>query len=92
MPQADSASTTQRAFLRLATVNGVAIGASIHKLPDPRVMRTRPIFRSWSCAVDIDFLPDQINQRDIVEFVEVAGRIIGLCDWRPKFGRFEIER
>lgn len=65
-------------------VVGVRVGQA-------RVMRCRPVFRKWSATVVVDFLPDQLNGRDIIELAQVAGRIVGLCDWRPKFGRFSVE-
>jgi hypothetical protein len=54
-------------------------------------MRTRPIFRQWAATIIVDFLPDQLNARDVIELAEVGGRIIGIGDWRPKFGRFTTE-
>lgn len=56
-----------------------------------RVIRTRPIFREWSADVSIDFLPDQLSRQEVVETARVMGRLIGLGDWRPKFGRFTVE-
>lgn len=53
-----------------------------------RVMRTRPIFRDWSAEIFVDFLPDQLNRAEVAEMVGVAGSIVGLGDWRPRFGRF----
>lgn len=56
------------------------------------VMRTRPKFNNWELRnVVINFLPDQINREDLIRYLQVAGRIIGLCDFRPKFGRFDFE-
>lgn len=56
-----------------------------------RIMRTRPIFNNWSVEFIVNFMPNIINKEDVVEFIKRAGRIIGLSDWRPKYGRFEIE-
>lgn len=55
-----------------------------------RVIRTRPIFRRWAAQVTIDYLPDMLNGQDVIETMSVLGRIIGLGDWRPRFGRFEV--
>jgi hypothetical protein len=55
-----------------------------------RVIRTRPIFRQWAATVIIDFLPDQMDRADVIETMGVFGRVIGLGDWRPRFGRFEV--
>lgn len=55
-----------------------------------RVMRTRPKFDNWSAEIEIKFLPDIINERQIREIAVIAGDIIGVGDWRPKYGRFEV--
>lgn len=68
---------------RFRFVAGVRIGA--------RVMRTRPRFDRWEATIDVDYLPDQINEREVLEFSVVAGRTIGIGDWRPRFGRFTVE-
>jgi hypothetical protein len=57
-----------------------------------RIMRTRPIFPEWSLEFDINFLLDMFDSSQIIDTVETAGRIIGLSDWRPKYGRFVIEK
>ncbi len=56
-----------------------------------KVMRTRPIFRGWSCEATAQYDPDVLNQRDIEEIAVDAGKLVGLGDWRPKHGRFEAE-
>ena len=56
-----------------------------------KVMRTRPIFRGWSCEAVAQYDPDVLNQRDIEDFVVDAGKLVGLGDWRPKHGRFDAE-
>jgi hypothetical protein len=56
-----------------------------------RVMRTRPIFPDWSLEFIVHYKPSVLNLENVVEFVTIAGRDIGLSDWRPKYGRFEIE-
>lgn len=65
-------------------VRGVRISQS-------RVMRTRPIFANWSTIVEVVFDDEQVNESDVVRAMEDTGSKVGLCDYRPKFGRFEIE-
>lgn len=55
-----------------------------------RIVRTRPIFRQWALSFDIDFMPDELNQRGVIDMVHTMGRIVGFGDWRPKFGRFNV--
>lgn len=57
-----------------------------------RIMRTRPRFFPWACEFEVEYLPDQLNEREITEFVQVAGRLVGFGDWRPRCGRFETQK
>jgi hypothetical protein len=54
-----------------------------------KVMRTRPVFRTWSLVATAHYDPDVLNLRDIEEIAADAGKLVGLGDWRPKHGRFE---
>jgi hypothetical protein len=56
-----------------------------------RVVRSRPIFGGWSLTFTVAYDETVLNPKDIDGFVEIAGRQIGLCDWRPKYGRFDVE-
>lgn len=70
------------------------VGAAVNKA---RIIRTRPIFREWSMDIEIEFDPHAINEKDLRVYVERAGDVIGLGDWRPgspkggKHGRFEVK-
>jgi len=55
-----------------------------------KVMRTRPMFEEWAAEVSVCVLPDLVNPKDIALWMDIAGREVGLMDWRPKFGRFEV--
>lgn len=65
-------------------IAGVRVGQA-------RVMRTRPIFRKWAATVTFEYLDDQMDESDIIDIWRIAGRLVGLGDWRPRYGRFEIE-
>jgi hypothetical protein len=56
-----------------------------------KVMRTRPIFRSWSVNAVAQYDPDVLNMRDVEEMAMDAGKLVGMGDWRPKHGRFDAE-
>ncbi len=56
------------------------------------VMRTRPIFQDWVAIVEVLYVPTSLNEDHICQWMEIAGREVGLCDWRPKYGRFIAER
>lgn len=55
------------------------------------VMRVRPIFRSWKLPVAFDVIDDAINPKDVVRALWDAGAMVGMGDWRPRYGRFTVE-
>jgi len=56
-----------------------------------RIMRTRPLFRTWSLTFEVLYNASQLNLEEIAEFVRIGGEQIGLGDWRPRFGRYVVE-
>ncbi|MFC4170475.1 hypothetical protein ACFOYU_00110 [Microvirga sp. GCM10011540] len=61
------------------------------KVQRNKVMRTRPIFREWASEISVDFVPGQLNRSEVEEMVRTAGAVVGIGDWRPKFGRFSAQ-
>jgi hypothetical protein len=55
-------------------------------------MRTRPRFPEWAATLEIKFLPSLLNASEVKSFLVTAGREIGIGDWRPRFGRFEVAK
>jgi hypothetical protein len=55
-----------------------------------RIMRARPRFDNWSLKFKIKILDPIIRMPDVKEILGSAGRYVGLCDFRPLFGLFEI--
>lgn len=56
-----------------------------------RVIRTRPCFRMWSLTFTVMYDDVMLSASQLDDFVSEAGRIIGLGDWRPRNGRFDVE-
>ncbi len=56
------------------------------------INRTRPALRAgWKATFDlIVVLPEYIDRNTLRETIESAGRLIGVGDFRPMFGRFGI--
>lgn len=55
-----------------------------------RIIRYRPVFPVWECTFEA-----MLSELDVSTFkniLETAGRFIGLGDFRPKFGLFEITK
>lgn len=73
-----------------------AAGKHLHRVAvrvgTARVMRTRPIFRSWSACITISYDSSVVDEPEILGMLRAAGQQVGIGDWRPRFGRFEVER
>jgi hypothetical protein len=57
-----------------------------------RVMRTRPVFNEWAATVIINYDDTQVNEAQVLEWLKAAGTQVGIGDWRPKYGRFEVSK
>jgi hypothetical protein len=56
------------------------------------IMRCRPKFPlGWSVEVPISFEPSVMDRDDLIDIADRAGALIGLGDYRPRYGRFSVE-
>lgn len=58
------------------------------KVKQARVMRTRPRFNTWNCTFLASYDENLLNFNDIRDAIEYSGQYVGLCDSRPKYGKF----
>ena len=62
------------------------------RTPGGRVPRTRPMFASgWQVSADGYLDVSVLSPEDFTAIVHRAGRLIGLGDWRPRYGRFTAQ-
>ena len=56
------------------------------------ITRTRPAMTAgWKCTVNLQILlPEYINPALANEVLQYSGRIVGVGDFRPSFGRFQV--
>lgn len=57
-------------------VKRAAVGTTKH-------VRARPLFRKWSIETQVTVTSDNIDKDMLVQLFDVAGRYVGLGDWRP---------
>ena len=53
-----------------------------------KVLRTRPRFDQWNIIFNLMYDDTKIDIDTIVNAMEYAGSYVGLCDSRPKYGKF----
>ena len=63
---------------------GVRVGTA-------KLMRYRPVFSEWATEIELSFNPDVLNASEIKKIITDAGQLIGVCEYRPRFGRFAVE-
>lgn len=56
------------------------------------INRTRPAMKAgWEADFDVQVnLPEYIKPEDLNDTLSMAGRLVGLADFRPTYGRFQI--
>lgn len=59
------------------------------KIQRSRVLCCRPIFNEWNCEVEIWYEETRLDEQELKDIINYAGRYIGICDYRPKYGRFQ---
>lgn len=69
---------------RFRNICGASVGQST-------IQRCRPYFAEWSLTFEVQFDPEMIDEKQVVETLGIAGRYCGLCDHTPKFGRFVVK-
>ena len=58
------------------------------KVQRARTMRCRPIFHQWSADATGILDPSIIDPADFGDICATAGLMVGIGDWRPRYGRF----
>ena len=66
--------------------------ADINKTPD---VRTRAIMPEWACRLTVEFSPDLIKEKSIINLLSAGGIFSGVGDWRQQkgsgnYGSFKI--
>ncbi|MDB5822161.1 MAG: hypothetical protein JWR21_865 [Herminiimonas sp.] len=79
------AATPEKLWIDPAYVDcrGVRIGAS-------KLMRYRPVFLNWSAELSIALNTDVLDVGEAKKAIEDGGKLIGTCEFRPRYGRFEV--
>lgn len=59
------------------------------KVSMAKLMRCRPKFNQWGAQFTVAFNEDVLNVEEVRKAIHDAGALIGICDYRPRFGKFE---
>lgn len=53
-----------------------------------KVLRTRPRFNQWQITFNLRYDENRMDLATIINAMDYAGSFVGLCDSRPKYGKF----
>ncbi|SOQ10408.1 hypothetical protein [Pseudomonas syringae group genomosp. 3] len=68
---------------RFVDCRGVKVGQA-------KIMRYRPIFLDWAATLEVVVNPDVLDVAEAKKAIEDSGKLIGVCEYRPRFGRFGV--
>jgi hypothetical protein len=57
-----------------------------------RIVKGRPKFNSWELDFNIKYDEKRVKRETLKQILEEAGATKGIGDYRPKFGRFRVEK
>ena len=60
------------------------------KVGTAKVVRCRPIFKVWKCSFTLLYEEASLQRGDLDRVLHDTGAMIGVGDYRPRFGRFEV--
>ncbi|MCY4129525.1 MAG: hypothetical protein OXG15_09855 [Gammaproteobacteria bacterium] len=67
---------------------------SVVNVQSSKIIKVRPIFNDWACEFELVVNDAAVNMESVIEYLELAGEIIGIGDWRVEkggaFGCFKI--
>lgn len=55
-----------------------------------RIMKARARMDEWSLKFELVCIDDRATAKDIQDILEYAGTYVGIGDYRPRYGRFEV--
>ena len=53
------------------------------------LLKCRPRFNKWEVEFELTYDQKIFDDDTIIQILDIAGSQIGLCDYRPRYGRFE---
>ena len=62
----------------------------VGKIKQSSILLCRPRFNTWELTFTVRFDETKFDHEEIVSLIELGGHDVGLCDYREKYGHFDI--
>jgi hypothetical protein len=64
---------------------------AVVKVGQAKVVRRRPMFTNWSATFTASVDPTVLDLAQVALAANTAGRLVGMGDWRPRYGRYTAQ-
>ena len=69
------------------------VNVQMVRIGTARIPRARPLFRNWSVIFQITIVDEQTwDSGTVRQVLEEAGKYLGILDFRPLYGTFEVTK
>lgn len=72
--------------------NGLYRDMQTVKIGQAKTVRCRPAFNVWDFQISLIIDEAKLNEREVDQIVENAGKYVGICDYRPRYGKFNVKK
>ena len=63
------------------------------KIQGKQTFRARPLFKAgWAASFVVQILDDELQHETVKDILSFAGKRVGIGDYRPKYGQFEVTK
>lgn len=62
----------------------------VGRIKQSSVLICRPRFDNWGLKFKVSFDETKFDGKEVIDLIALGGRDVGLCDYRGKYGMFEI--
>lgn len=62
------------------------------KVGQAKIIRCRPIIKNWTTEISVNVDEAKLSIGEVEQIVTNAGLYVGFCDYRPRYGRFSVEK
>lgn len=64
---------------------------TLERVGTAKIVRTRPYLKNWRASFVVNYDDTVVDLPQIEQALDAAGRLVGACERRPRYGRFSYE-
>jgi len=76
-------------LIKSVPIGGEFSDVRVGRIQGSSILVSRPRFNRWSITFPLNYDEDIFDEGEIKDILETAGKYVGLCDFRQRYGKFE---